>query len=351
MIEFTEFEGYNRNVPYFQTGFWEVNTSENFNNHITRLEEGFEISANEIERNRSDYRIRNQDDGLFPIIKNDGYNYSIANARWIELHPNNEYWGWRPDFYNGSTAERVEKREIRKKDYKTFSKQVSDNLELMKNRISKDVLPIFNYIDSVTPAEFGTKLLIEIIALSDKRDVQRGWYIGDKEINYTSSAYYKDYLSKRNVSILPPEVDNQNKIVKSKDNLSKNNQTLSDLRAWFGYQEIFKRLKTNSEFSEYLNNNQILLPDKSTFSNSELEKSKIIFAVSGQKIDEYSIAQSSGYSKSRNSYFTYDTTRRVEVRIRLVNYQNGNLIISDCCNENIEFSTSFNEVNAIKEDD
>jgi hypothetical protein len=47
-------------------------------------------------------------------------------------------------------------------------------------------------------------------------------------------------------------------------------------------------------------------------------------------------------SKRKTSFFTYDQTRRIEVIISIVNYQNGKLIKSDFCNEDVEFSNKGN---------
>jgi hypothetical protein len=351
-IEFTEFEGYNRNVPYFQTGFWEVNTSAKFESQLARLEEGFEITDNKIKRIRSDYKVLNSDEGLFPKI-DDNYSYSIANARWIELHPNNKYWGWRYDLYKGESQERIDNRKKRIEEYKEFSKQVSENLDLMANKIKNNVLPIFKSIEENTPDKYGTKLLVEIIALSDKRDVERGWYIGDSNITYKSAKYdsYSNNLIRSNISINKPEINKEKKLVTSKTDLKKNNKTLSDLRAWFGYQEIAKRVLDDPFLAQTLRNKEILLPDNSNYSKDEIDNAKVIFAVSGQKTDEYSNSRINEYRrKGGSSYFTYDTTRRVEVVIRLVNYQNGKIYISDCCNEDLEFISSYKDANARKED-
>lgn len=337
-IEFVNFEGYHRNVPYFQTGFWEVNTAENYNNHIERLEDGFEITPDKIKRNRSEYIVSNEA-ALYPIIKNDGLNYSIANARWIELHPNNYYWGWRPDLYNGASKERVEKRNVRKEEYKTYANQVSENLDIMAKSILNDVLPKFEEVQKLNPENTGTKLLIEIKALSDKRGVERGWYIGNKDINYKAGFYdrYSDRIITRNIAINAPKVNEENKTVSDKVNLGLNNRVLSDLRAWYGYQEIMKRVKDDNNFKKYLDNGKVVTPENY---KSDLSEYDIIILANGEDIDEYAEAKIKMYDKSKRklSYFTYDQTRRVEVIISIVSYQNGKVIKSDCCDEDAEFS-------------
>lgn len=337
-VEFVNFEGYHKNVPYFQTGFWEVNTAENIDNHIARLEESFNISSDEIERNKSDYTVVGES-AMYPIIKKDNTKYSIANSRWIELHPNNYYWGWRPDLYLGANKERVEKRENRKKEYKEYAQKVSENLDIMAKSISNDVLPKFEELLKLNPKETGTKLLIEIKALSDKRGVERGWYVGDKDITYNAGYYdkYSERIISRKINITAPTVDEKNKYVSDKVNLGLSNRVLSDLRAYFGYQEIYKRLINSNNFNKYINENKVFTPEKT---DKDLNKYDIIILANGEDIDEYADAQIKMYDKSKRktSFFTYDQTRRVEVIISIVNYQNGKLIKSDCCNEDLEFS-------------
>lgn len=339
-IEFVNFEGYHRNVPYFQTGFWEVNTEENYPTHLNRLESGFQISDSKINRKRSDYTVVNEA-SLYPIIKNDGLTYDIANARWIELHPNNYYWGWRDDLFQGTSKERVEKRENRKEEYKEYSKQVNENLDLMSNRIVNDIIPKFKEILKFNPENTGTKLLIEIKALSDKRGVERGWYIGNENIKYTASFYdrYSDRIINRMINIEAPKVDETNKKVTEKTNLGMSNRVLSDLRAWFGYNEIFNRLKKDSEFNSLLNSRKVLTPETK---DRDLDNYQIIILANGEDVDEYAEAKIKMYDKSRRklSFFTYDQTRRVEVIISIVSYQNGKIILSDCCNESLEYTES-----------
>lgn len=337
-IEFVNFEGYYKNVPYFQTGYWEVNTEENYPIHIQEIEEGFEISDSKVKRKRSDYTVVNEA-SLYPIIKNDGYDYNIANARWIELHPNNYYWGWRDDLFQGTSKERMDKRQNRKEEYKEYAKQVTENLDLMSNKIIEDILPKFEEIKKLNPNNTNTKLLIEIKALSDKRGVERGWYIGDKDVNYYASFFdrYSDRIITRNINIEAPKVDINNKVVSSKTNLGLTNKVLSDLRAWFGFNEIFNRLKKDQEFNNKLNSGKILTPE---MDKRNLDNYDIIILANGEDVDEYAEAKIKMYDKSKRklSYFTYDQTRRVEVIISIVSYQNGKVILSDCCDESAEYS-------------
>ncbi len=336
-IEFVNFEGYHRNVPYFQTGFWEVNTNENYPEHIKELETGFDISSDKITRNLSDYTVVNEA-SLYPIKKNDGFNYSISNGRWIELHPNNYYWGWRDDLYMGATKERVDKRNTRKAEYRVYAEQVSENLDLMSKKIVEDIIPKFEELKKHNVNDKSTKLLIEIKALSDKRGVERGWYVGNTNVNYTASYFDRgaSRIVSRAIDIHQPKVDEANKKVTEKTNLGMNNRVLSDLRAWFGYNEVFKRLLKDSEFSSLFNSNKVLTP---VMDNKDYDKYDIIVLANGEDVDEFAEAQLKMYDREnrKKSYFTYDQTRRVEVIISIVSYQNGKMIISDCCDKTAEF--------------
>lgn len=348
-IEFVEFEGYNRNVPYFQTGFWEVNTENNYYNHIQRLEDGFEITDSKVIRNRSEWDVVGEG-RLFEKKYDDSSEYTIANGRWIELHPNNYYWGWRPDLYMGATAQRIEKRNERKKEYKIYAQQVDANLKLMTDKIKNDIFPTFLAIDSLTGYSSNIKMLVEIIALSDARQVERGWYIGDTTISYVSAKYDEknQTIISDNISIEPPIADYENKIIRKKVDLGRNNRVLSDLRAWFGYQEFMNVLKDDPILQKYISQGLVISPGKST-DYSQTENSKIIIMTSGQDIDKYSKATIQRYDKEAKSksYFNFDTTRRVEIVITIVNYENGRIIKSDCCNPNLR----YDRVTAIKEED
>ena len=209
----------------------------------------------------------------------------------------------------------------------------------MSKSISNDVLPKFEELLKLNPKETGTKLLIEIKALSDKRGVERGWYVGDNDITYNAGFYdkYSERIISRKINITAPKVNEENKTVSEKVNLGLSNRVLSDLRAWFGYQEIYKRLIKSNDFNNYFSQNKVFTPEKT---EKDLSKYDIIILANGEDIDEYADAQIKMYDKSKRktSFFTYDQTRRIEVIISIVNYQNGKLIKSDCCNEDLEFT-------------
>lgn len=335
-MKYITLEGFHKNIPYFQTGFWEVNSKENFQSHLDRLESGFTIDKSEkqVTRDKSDYTVVNES-SLYPIKLDDKNKYSISNARWIELHPNNTYWGQRKDLWQGESPERFDKREERINDYKKFSERVSENLDAMAEEIAMNIIPVFNEIKS-KPGNEQSKLLIEMFALSDQRDVKRGWYIGDETIKYTEGEYNErnNQINFKNININPPVVNENTKTVSAKTDLNYNNSTLSELRAWFGYNEIYKRLKKYSSFNEFPTD-KVITPDNPAPSNIELNKANIIILTKGKKIDEFSKSHIDKYAdkNKESSFYLYDTTRRVEIQIRVVNYSEGYLVPSDCCIE------------------
>lgn len=286
--EFTEYmTDYQRNVPYFQTGFWEVNSRENFPKQLEMLK-----------RNR------------------------YADAKWIELSPENRYW------YKDSSA-----RDRRIAQYRQFADTVSMNLNIMANVIDNYLIPAYEIIDSITK---NAKLVITIRAFSDYRPVDYGWYIGD-DVNYVQG----EMLPDGNLEYSTVKIANGK-------NLNTNNDTLSKLRAYNGYQELEKRLKNSSKFGnnykKFLDKGEVVLPENLQLANPSerekiLDKAKIIILTKGYYADK---SVNSGdiqfpfYSREKKmSYYALDTIRRIDVEVKVLQYDNGKLIKSPCCNDQI----------------
>jgi hypothetical protein len=295
---YCEFSGvlttYQQNVPYFQTGFWQVNTLKNYRRDIPELD-------------RSKY----------------------SEARWIELHKNNQYFG-----------EGMKGRFARSLEYEEYAKVVDSNLYKMAEMISRQIIPAFKIIDSITP---GSKLIISLDAWSDRRPVRRGWYIGD-EVNYVEGSLIegvRDY-----------DVDFHKVLIPDKSSLNMNNDTLSRLRAYYGYLELLNKLldtaSVGTGFYDYYKAGLTLLPDDEKLTNTNLNlpfslksveelifKSKIILLARGNYFDptEYKIPR---YIRDvDSSLFMLDTIRRIDVTINTLQYQAGKLIKSECCNPNL----------------
>lgn len=293
---YCEFAGimtnYQQNVPYFQTGFWEVNNLSNYRRDIRLLD-------------ASKYK----------------------EARWIELHKDNQYFG---EGRNGRIA--------RINEYESYARTVDSNLFKMAEMISNKIIPAFKIIDSISP---GSKLIISLDAWSDRRPVKRGWYIGD-DVNYVEGSLsegLRDY-----------DIDFQKVMIKDQSSLNMNNDTLSRLRAYYSYRELLKKLLDTSSvgtgFYDYYKNGLALLPDDEKLLNVSLNKpfslqsieelifkSKVIIVAKGNYFDptEYKVPL---YIRDiDSSLFMLDTIRRIDVRINTLEYQAGKLVKSPCCNE------------------
>lgn len=288
--EFTEFmTGYEQNVPYYQTGFWEINTLSNFRRDLNRL-------------GRREF----------------------SEAKWIELHKNNQYFSSSP-----------ERRQSRIFEYEKFAKVVDKNLDMMADIINRRIIPAFQIVENISKNE---KLIISLDAWSDKRPVRRGWYIGD-QVEYFEGAL--------NESAPGYDINFQKVSIKSGDLLNLNNDTLSKLRAYYGYKELITRLlnkeKFGSAFYEYFKQGKVLLPDNRSGSSdksdidgfspqTKIEDAKIIFLIKGNYFDptEFKIPQ---YIRNvDSSLYMLDTIRRIDLRVNNLYYNDGRFIESQCCN-------------------
>lgn len=327
-----------RAIAYFQTGFWEVNTSENLKRDLKLLHEGYEVTPTgdiynpqgKINFHGSDYIVAGWGDLLYPVKPEETRKYSIANARWIELHPDNYNWGDRPGF-SASLEERMKGRKQRIQEYVDFAQKVDENLKVLTDTIKTAYIHFLDLHKENKP-----KLLIEIFAVSDQREILRGWYIGDT-IAYRGSEYLgNNQFKTEQVKIIPPKVNEKTKTVEeivecsinlntqgnngSKLGISADktelNTNLSRLRAWFGYKEVYARLADSPEFQKMLQQGKVALPDN----NVKYEDADIVIITRGRRIDV--IDPKNPYPPVNNpngqGFYDYDQVRRVEVRIRLL---------------------------------
>lgn len=332
---FTEvFSELRRRVPYFQTGFWEVNTSGNLDNF------------KENSRRKSDFYWKN-----FEIPEEDRGELRYTTwpgAKWIELHPENSYW----HFENNPNE-----RNARKIEYERFARTVDGNLEQMRSMINDSLLKMFEYINNRENCNDcdSKKFVIEVEAWSDYRPVKYGWYMSKED-----SLKQIRYAECQNILGFSPEKDSKDFFtsveVNHMDALGMNNKNLSILRAYFGYQTLYNILmKDKSEknrFRKYAG--KILMPhhlvDKSTGklkSTNEIDKliknSRIIIIAKGY--DTYvplgtapdftnikDPVKKEQYEKLRSlsTFYNLDTIRTVQVRIRQLDYQEI-MKQDDCC--------------------
>lgn len=317
-------------IAYFQTGYWEVNTVSNLKRDLAVLNEGFSTPSGDfyapkesIDRQRSDYRVVGENP-VYPVIPDDGLKYSIANARWIELHPNNYYWGDRIGFsYN--VDKRLEGRTKRIDDYITFAKKVDENLASLVDTIQLQYIDLLDKHKDQKP-----KLLIEIFAVSDEREINRGWYFGEP-VEYRGSDYLEreDSFVTKQVKIVPVEINEKEKRVL---NISKENRldiNLTALRAWYGYKEIFDRLAKTEKFSAYLAKGKVALPDN----DLSYDDADIIVITRG-KANPDEIDPKSPYPFANNpngrGFYDYDKIRRIDIQTRLL-FEDYDVVGKDYC--------------------
>ncbi|MBN1769454.1 MAG: PD40 domain-containing protein [Prolixibacteraceae bacterium] len=338
-------------IPYFQTGYWDVNTTANLKRDLEKLHEGYEITGSNdlynpvghIVSKRSGYKAYDWETPLSPIRLDDNHTYSIADARWIELHPFNYYWGDRSGF-EARISERMQGRKKRIAQYVDYAQKVDENLKMLTDTIKEKYI---NFLD--LHKDRKPKLLIEIFAVSDQREVIRGWYIGDT-VEYRSSAYLPNGdFSIEPVKIIPPKVDEDSKQLSKivncsielnsdgnngstlgiSDSKTEINTNLSRLRAWFGYKELYNRLADADNFKHYMANGKVALPDNQV----DYEDAEIIILTRGRRIDVINPQDPYPDANNPNStgYYDYDKIRRVEVRIRLIFDKDEEGVKDFCC--------------------
>lgn len=223
-------DDYYKNVPYYQTAFWKVNTSAGLTQHLIDMQRG---------------------------------NY-LENAAYIELHPRNSRYGvWMGDI-----------RTQRLKEYREYAKAVDKNLLGMKNEITEHFLPALEELMKISPE---TKLLVKLEAYSDIRDASRCDYIGE------TVSFIQGKLDNNSEIVL------EKVTIKNRDNLNSDNENLSKLRVYFGFLELMNLLQKDPRFKYYLNQGLVFYPTQKFESvekmNEALRKAKIIIIAEGKKYD------------------------------------------------------------------
>ncbi len=223
-------DDYYKNVPYYQTAFWEVNTSANLPRHILLMQRG----------------------------------NPLENATCIELHPRNTRYG----VWTGIN------RETRLNEYRRYAQTVDKNLLGMKTEITDHFIPAFEEISQLSPQ---TKLIIKLEAYSDIRDAGPCNYFGE------TVSYIQGRINENSQIVLDKVV------IKNGDNLNSDNDNLSKLRAYYGFSELIALLRKDERFRKYLNQGLVFLPTQK-FDTPEkmyeaLRNAKIIIIAEGKKFD------------------------------------------------------------------
>ncbi|MCX6224571.1 MAG: hypothetical protein NTV01_07430, partial [Bacteroidia bacterium] len=298
-----------------------------------------------IKRLRSDYDTE-VGERLYPIIKDDGFTYSIANANWIELHPNNSYWGDNL-LFQSQQKKRMEGRKQRIQQYVEYAKQVDENLKNLTDTVK---LKYINLLDKHKDKK--PQLLIEIFAVSDQREVYNCWYVG-KPVQYRASDYLEGQgvFTTDRVRIVPPEVNEfakrlflikrcSKELNEDGDNgtmlgvageVTDKNTNLSRLRAWFGYQEVYKRLCESDEFRKMVQDGKVALPDNEI----SYKDADIIIITRGDPRDQDLLDKKNPYpsvnNPQGNGYYDFDQIRRIEIQTRLIISRDNTIVNSYCC--------------------
>mgnify|MGYP006286977607 CR=1 FL=1 len=269
---------YRKNVPYYQTGFWEVNTTENLKKHISLLK-----------------------------------SKRFKDASFIELQPRNLYFGYKREGLSENQKQRkLNKWWGRYGKYKEYASQVDENLGNMAIEFCKKVMPTFDELASKNTSG-SDKLFIIINAYSDIRPIESSEFISDTAIHYVASSFDTNTTVIENiykVKVNPGE---------SLDGAS--NDVLSKLRAYFGYIEVLERFKQCDLFNDYINNNEVLFPHLISSADQFREqyaRSKIIFLIEGRQVDPTVTPDIPGYVGKPDDYKKLDKVRRIDVILKRV---------------------------------
>jgi len=284
---------YRKNVPYFQTGFWEVNTSKNFQDHKKLLA-----------------------------------SKEFNDASFIELQNENKYFGIKgvpPEFKRSRTI----KRNRRIQEYQEFAKAVDRNLNDMVEELGNGIIPLFLDIKARTPGGSSERLIVQIQAYSDKRPIDKGTYIGEP-VKFTEGEYNP---TDKSFSISSVNIENNASLI------GENNEVLSRLRVYYGYKEVLSRLLDSSKYNylaELHKSGKLLLPDD--VSNKEefekkLLKAEIVIIAKGKYYDENVVSKVKGYVGKEGDFKAYDDVRRVDLRVDRIEIVGGKIVKPDCCVE------------------
>ncbi len=271
-----------RNVPYFQTAFWEVNTSAGYARHMVRLRGG-----------------------------------DLRQAQWIELNYKNSYWG-------GDDPENIsQKLRDRREEYRRKAELIDRNIDSLADRT---MMMLRKYWQSDS-ANSDAKFVISMLAFSDFRPVKLGHYIADTAITYIATSY-NDEISQINPSTRV--------IIRRNASLvGESNDTLSKLRAYFGYQSVYERFAKDSLLNYLRQRGLVLLPtdvaDPKEY-DRRIKSARVVILAEGRYVDTSVIPKNKEYGNDPdNDYRLLDWVRRVDVQVRRINYRGDSWEKPECC--------------------
>jgi hypothetical protein len=270
-----------RNVPYFQTGFWEVNNSTGYERHLDRLRKG-----------------------------------DLEDASWIELNWRNKYWGSRT---SGDVSDRLVRRRT---EYRKKAQIIDDNIENLVERTSQ-MLKRFWRDHAEDP---NAKVIVSMMAYSDVRPIMAGRFISDTSIRYIAASYD----SVRQSFGMPITVG----IPPKASLVGADNDTLSKLRAYFGYTAVHERLANDSLYSALRDRGLVVLPTDASSPEEYLERvrsARIIVLAEGRKVDMTVNPRVRGYVGDDDDYYNLDAVRRVDVHVRRIDFRSSAWVLPECC--------------------
>jgi hypothetical protein len=333
---FTELQdSLHRRVPYFQTAFWEINTKENLEYFYPKLTNSNRLYGDP-------YTIKKGEFEDCEECMNENFSGEFwPGAKWIELHENNTD-------YIGSAGRRYRRYQY----YKDAADKVESNLNNMVDIISNRLIPSFELLNTVDK-DYGMKLFIRVEAWSDFRPVCCGWYIAkndkEKTINFAECSNINDFDGEM------PKFESF--IIKDGQALGSRNNVLSQLRAYFGYMELYNRMLENPNFKKYADKGEVLLPHDLVDGNGNLlaqemldyriSKSRIIFITKGydtNPVDEkpwyfpkYIITPEDAIKiEKQRGEVTQDElseVRTIQVFSKIRKYEKGIGFTKKCCEE------------------
>jgi len=270
-----------RNVPYFQTGFWEVNNSTGYERHLDRLRKG-----------------------------------DLEDASWIELNWRNKYWGSRA---SGDVSERLIRR---RNEYRKKAQIIDDNIDNLVERTSQ-MLKRFWRDHAEDP---NAKVIVSMMAYSDVRPIMAGRFISDTSIRYIAASYDsvgQSFGTPLTVGIRP-----------SASLVGVDNDTLSKLRAYFGYTAVYEKLAKDSLFGVLRDKGLVVLPTDASSPEEYLERvrsARIIVLAEGRKVDMTVNPRVRGYVGDDDDYYDLDAVRRVDVHVRRIDLRSSSWVLPECC--------------------
>ncbi|MBK7413742.1 MAG: hypothetical protein IPI29_14430 [Ignavibacteria bacterium] len=280
-VEIFESKDSTRNVPYFQTAFWEVNTSAGYAQHLERLRKG-----------------------------------NLRNARWVELNWENTYWG-------GNDPENVTQRlKNRREEYREKAELVDRNIDSLSRRTSQ-LLAKFWKADSANP---DAKFMISMVAFSDKRPIELGYYCADTSIAFVSTSF------DTNANVIQPAY--HVRVAPNASLIGESNDTLSKLRAYFGYQAVWEHLEQDSLMRALRSRGLVLTPtdvhDPAEY-DRRIRTARVVILAEGRSYDSKVIAKQLGYGDGKDDFYQYDWVRRVDIQIRRINFKGDRWEKPECC--------------------